>query len=89
MTKDEAIKARDWRLRNELTPAQLADAIGFSIEVVYRHERLGGFEHKGAGRPRVHEEKAPKPWAWLHYKRACGDLDAELNGRKKGATFQW
>lgn len=88
-TKAEATRAREWRLRNELTPQQLADAIGFSPEIVYRHERLAGFDVEGAGRPRLHEEKAPKPWVWLRYKRACGDLDAELHGRKKGSTFQW
>lgn len=89
MNKQEFGRARDWRIRNEMSPQQLADAIGYSPEVVYSHERLSGFDIEGAGRPRHRAVKLPKEWAWLRYKRACGDLDAELNGRKKGRTFSW
>lgn len=84
----EFVRAREWRMRNSLTPQQLSDAIGFSPEMVYKHERIGHPEG-AVGRPRQHEATIPKDWAWLRYKRACGDLDAELNGREKGRVFEW
>lgn len=73
-------KAKAWRVRIDLSVQQLSDAIGFSPEAVYLFER-------GAVPPG--RTKPIQPWTWLRYKRACGDLDAELFGRKKGETFQW
>lgn len=73
-------KAKAWRLKLELNPTQLSEALGYSIESIYLNER--GAVPKG----RKHQIQ---PWTWLRYKRACGDLDAELNGRKKGRVFEW
>lgn len=67
-------RARSWRTEAGLTVQQIADATGFSPESVYKFES------------RVYQTPA---YAWLRYKRACGDLDAELNGRKKGEVFAW
>lgn len=87
--KAEFIKARDWRVRNELSINQLSEAVGFSPEVIYAHERQGKPELI-VGRPRTRKkERAPTEFAWLRYKRVCGDLDAELNGRAKGKVFSW
>lgn len=88
MNKREFTAARDWRIRNELTVDRLSEAIGYAPEVIYAHERLGRYE-PNTGRPRSRKVEPPKPWAWQRYKRACGDLDAELNGREKGKVFAW
>ena len=73
-------KAKAWRERRGLTVQQLSESIGYSAESIYLNER--GAVPKGRTKP-------IQPWTWLRYKRACGDLNAELFGRKKGETFQW
>lgn len=80
LDSSEFSKAKAWRLRNEMNPAQLGESIGWSQESVYLFEK-GQLPKGRAG--------GIKPWTWLRYKRACGDLDAELNGRKRGKVFEW
>ena len=80
MLKSEFARAKAWREKLGMTPQQLGDALGYSIETIYLMER--GAVPKGRTKP-------IQPWTWLRYKRACGDLDAELNGRKKGRVFGW
>ena len=86
--KTEFDRAQEWRIRNELTIARLAEAIGYSPEALYLFERRSSAPQP-TGRPRQLPDPEIKPWVWLRYKRACGDLDAELNGRKKGKVFSW
>ena len=88
--KIEFERAREWRLRLGLTPQQLSEAIGFSPEIVYNYERIATPQPDGVrGRPRTRKAGPVNEFAWIRYKRACGDLDAELHGRKKGVTFAW
>ena len=80
VSKAEFERARNWRCRRTLTPKQLSDAIGYSVESIYLFER---------GAVPAGRLKPIQPWTWLRYKRACGDLDAELFGRAKGKSFAW
>lgn len=86
---NEYTKAREWRIRNKLSVDQLSAAIGYAPEVIYAHERHGSPPSEGRGRPRSRKVKPPTEFAWLRYKRVCGDLDAEMRGRKKGNVFSW
>lgn len=89
ISKAEFEKARAWRLRVKLTQRQLADATGFSPEMIYKYDRMAAPPSPGRGRPRTRKPEAINVHAWLRYKRVCGDLDAEMNGRKRGVSFNW
>jgi hypothetical protein len=83
LTEPEQAKA--WRERLGLTQQQLAEVTGYSRESVHWFE-------KGCRPPRPKQDTGGtphEPWVFLRYKRACGDLDAELNGREKGRVFAW
>lgn len=81
-------KAKAWRETLGLTPEQLAEKIGYTRMSIYWFERGETPPNRNAksgnGNDRTH-----KPWVWMRYKRACGDYDAEINGRKKGEKFKW
>lgn len=81
-------KARAWREKLELSAEQLAGHIGYTRISIYWFERGETPPQRNAksGNP---NDRRHKPWVWERYKRACGDLDAELFGRKKGVRFDW
>jgi len=80
--------ARVWRERNGLTTEQLAGLIGYTKISIYWFERGTTPPNRNAasGNP---SDRRIKPWVWQRFKRACGDLDAELHGRRKGKVFDW
>ena len=84
----EHAKARAWRERIGMTPEQLAEHIGYTRMSIYWFERGETPPQRNAkgGNP---DDRAHKPWVWMRYRRACGDLDAQMFGRKKGRTFAW
>ncbi len=83
----EHAKAVDWLNRCGLDRNRLAELTGYSAITIWwflqgkvppkRNEKSGGTSRK------------VKPWVWLRWKRACGDVDAEINGRKPGQRFDW
>lgn len=81
-------KARAWRERVGLSPEQLAEHIGYTRQAIYWFERGETPPNRNAKSGNA-ADRAHKPWVWLRYRRACGDLDAEMFGRKKGQVFAW
>lgn len=81
-------RAKAWRERTGLTPDQLAEHIGYTRMSIYWFERGETPPNRNAKSGNAND-RAHKPWVWLRYKRACGDLDAEMFGRRKGARFDW
>lgn len=67
--------ARTWRLKHDLSPQDLADRSGYSLEAVYQFER--GKRSDGS----EHSE-----WAWQRYQLCCAAVDHQL---KTGRVFQW
>jgi len=79
----EHVKASDWRIRHELSQKELGERIG------YNRTTISWFEI-GRNAPTPNRKGTRiKAEVWQRYKRACGDLDAELNGRKAGERFDW
>lgn len=81
-------KARAWRERLGLTPEQLATQLGYTRMSIYWFERGETPPNRNAKSGNA-GDRSIKPWIWQRYKRTCGDLDAELFGRKKGSKFEW
>jgi len=81
-------KARAWRVRLGLSPEELAEHIGYTRMSIYWFERGQTPPNRNAKSGNA-ADRAIKPWVWLRYKRACGDLDAQIRGRKKGVRFDW
>jgi transcriptional regulator with XRE-family HTH domain len=81
-------QARAWRERIGLTAEQLADRTGYTRQAIYWFERGETPPMRNAKSGNA-ADRRHKPWVWLRYKRACGDVDAEMFGRKKGAAFSW
>lgn len=84
----EHAKARAWRERNGMTPEQLAHQTGYTRVSVYWFER-GETPPQRNVKSGNADDRDHKPWVLQRYKRACGDLDAELHGRKRGVKFAW
>ena len=88
MTRHE--KARAWRVARGLTQKQLADLTGYAEMAIYWFER-----GQVPPRTRKHpsgsnaDDREIREWVWKRWQRACGDVDAELVGRKAGETFSW
>ena len=75
--------ARAWLTALGLTQRELARRTGYAPETI-------NWFLKGMTPPaRNGEDRAIKPWVWLRWKRACGDVAAEIGGRKKGEVFGW
>lgn len=85
---NEHSKARAWRIRNGMTPDQLAELTGYTRASIYWFERgeTPPLRNAKGGNP---DDRKHKPWVLQRYRRACGDLDAEMHGRKRGVKFQW
>lgn len=81
-------KARAWRIRIKLKPEELAERIGYTRMSIYWFERGQTPPNRNAKSGNAADREV-KPWIWQRYKRACGDLDAEMFGRKKGVRFDW
>jgi transcriptional regulator with XRE-family HTH domain len=81
-------KAKAWRLRLGLTSEQLEKLTGYTAITIYWFER-------GETPPRRNDkggnanDRRIKDWVFQRYERACGDVDAEINGRVKGEKFKW
>lgn len=67
---------------------ELAEHIGYTRMSIYWFER-GETPPLRNAKSGNENDRAIKPWIWQRYRRTCGDLDAELRGRKKGARFAW
>lgn len=81
-TPTEIRRARQWRESLNLSTTQLGDHVGLSRLAIDYYE-------KGHMPPKA-DKVAPIPdRIWFRYKRLCGDLDAQVNGRKKGEAFRW
>lgn len=81
-------KAKAWRLRLGLTTEQLEQLTGYTAITIYWFER-GETPPKRNAKGGNANDRAHKEWVWLRYQRACGDVDAEINGRVKGEKFKW
>lgn len=78
----ELRKARLWRESLNLSTAELGAHIGLSRLAIDYYEK-GTMPPKAGKLPVVQER------IWFRYRRLCGDLDAQVRGRKKGEQFQW
>jgi len=73
----EATKAVAWRQRHGMTPEQLAELTGYSMQTIYWMER-------GWAAPKTGEDPQPiKPWVWKRYKMACLGAAAQLHARQE------
>lgn len=81
-------KARAWRESLGLSAEQLAEQIGYTRMSIYWFERGETPPNRNAKSGNAADREI-KPWVLLRYRRACGDLDAQLRGRKKGKEFAW
>jgi hypothetical protein len=81
-------KAKAWRTKRELTCKQLAELTGYTEITIYWFER-GVTPPQRNGKSGNAADRGHKDWVFQRYKRACGDVDAELVGRKKGEHFDW
>ena len=77
---NEYQKAKAWRERLNLTPAQLGDLIGYSKEAVWAMER------GEATASRDLPKRAVDAKVWRRYKCACAALDAQI---RFGHNFDW
>lgn len=77
-------KATRWREELNLSPVELAKALGYSPSAIYWFER--GETPPNRNSKSGSKSRDIKPWVWLRYKRACAGLDAEIKSRKK---FGW
>lgn len=84
----EHAKAKAWAARHGFTQKEVADLTGYAPGAVF-------WFFKGLTPPQRNAksgneaDRQIKPWVWMRFKRACGDVDAEINGRKKGERFDW
>lgn len=71
-----------------LTQDQLAQATGYTAISIYWFERGETPPQRNAkgGNP---ENRDIKDWVFLRYQNACGNVDAEMFGRKQGEKFKW
>lgn len=86
MTRSQKSKA--WRLRLGLTAAQLAERTGYTEITIYWFER-GETPPKRNAKGGNEEDRRIKDWVWLRWQNACGNIAAEINGRKAGEKFKW
>jgi hypothetical protein len=72
----EPFRAKWWRTNiAQMTPQEIADLTGYSLQVIYLMER--GITSEG---------KLVKPWAWRRYKMACAGVEYRL---LNGHDFNW
>jgi DNA-binding XRE family transcriptional regulator len=83
-----ARRAEAWRERLGLTKEQLADLTGFTAITIYWFER-GETPPKRNAKGGHENDRRIKDWVWMRWQRACGDVDAEINGRVAGEKFRW
>lgn len=88
MQSDEHKAARAWRERVGLSAAELADKVGYTRMSIYWFER-GETPPNRNSKSGNAADRSIKPWVWQRYRRACGDVDAEMFGREKGQEFKW
>jgi len=72
----EPAQAKWWRINiAKLSPQELADLTGYSLQTVYLMER--GINSSG---------QLVKPWAWRRYKMACAGAYYQI---LHGVEFDW
>lgn len=71
----ENVKAAEWRVRINLSQAELADRLGWTRQCISMFER--GVNSSG---------EPVSEWAWQRYKLACAGLQREIESRKE---FNW
>lgn len=81
-------KAKAWRMRLGLSPEQLEALIGYATVTIYWFERGETPPRRNTKGGNTHDRRI-KDWVFLRYQRACGDVDAEINGRQAGDKFKW
>lgn len=86
MTEHERAKA--WAQRCQITAAHLSKLTGYAEISLYWFWRGETPPERNAKSGRG-KDRSIRPWVWLRFKRACGDVDAELTGRKRGQRFDW
>lgn len=88
MTPSE--KAKAWRLRRNLTVAQLSELTGYSWESIYTMERgiksAKTWRRDKSKRKNALPQRPVDPYVWARYKNCCAGVNAQLNG---GAEFEW
>lgn len=81
-------RAKAWARRLELTQAQVAERTGYAPGAVFWFF-AGKTPPQRNAKSGNGEDREIKEWVWKRFKRACGDVDAEINGRKQGERFDW
>jgi len=83
----EHTRAAAWAERSNLDRDRLAELTGYAALTIYWFFRGETPPHRNA--KSGSKSRKTKAWVWLRFKRACGDVDAEINGRKAGQRFDW
>ena len=83
MTEHEALVA--WLDKNGLSLTELSERTGYAYQTVWWFTQGKTPPKRNADE----KDRRIKDWVWLRFKRACGDVDATLNGRNKGDEFAW
>jgi hypothetical protein len=85
MTEHE--RARLWRTRHGLSPAELSPLIGYSVSAIYWFEegKTPPRTYKGKRSP-ARKGRVIAPEVWLRYKAACAGLNAFLVDKRR---FDW
>lgn len=80
-------KAKAWRERHDLSPAELSPLIGYSVSSIYWLEegKTPPRTYKGKRSPE-RKGRAIHPTVWLRYKAACAGIDAWLKDKRR---FDW
>lgn len=73
-TVAEGERARDWRLRHNLSQTELAELTGWTRNSIYLMER--GINSL---------DKPISPWVWRRFYMACAGVEAKLRGQE----FNW
>ncbi len=81
-TPTEIRRARQWRESLNLSTTQLGAHIGLSRLAIDYYE-------KGHMPPKAGQVSPIPDIIWHRYRRLCGDLDAQVRGRRKGEVFRW
>jgi predicted transcriptional regulator len=84
---NEHMQARAWREAHNLSLAELAPLIGYSISSIYWFEagKTPPRTYKGKRSPE-RNGRAIAPEVWLRYKAACAGIDAYLVDKRR---FDW
>ncbi len=85
MKKSEHTRAQEWRLRLNLTVAQLADLTGYSPKSIYWFERGETPPSRNAKGGNANDRQI-KPWVYQRYRLACAGAQAQIKAK---VPFDW